>query len=56
MDDNWQEAQYADECKRRAEAIQVIVKAHGLGLEETECMAIAYEAGVANEVYKEIRK
>lgn len=56
MDQDWQAAQHADECKRRAEAVEVIVKARTLGLAETECMAIAYEAGVASEVYKELRK
>lgn len=56
MDDDWQAAQHADETKQMEATTKAIAKAHDLGLSESECMAIAYSAGVANEVYKELRK
>lgn len=55
-DADWQHAQHADETAQIESATKAIVKAHDLGLSESECMAIAYSAGVANEVYKELRK
>lgn len=60
MDDNedldTQAAQAQDLEEMAREARDAIVKGHSLGLSETECMAIAYMAGVANDVYKELRK
>ena len=56
MDDDQQAAQHADLCVLEKEATEAILHAHKLGLSESECMAIAYSAGLANTVYKELRK
>lgn len=51
---DWSEEQHRDECLRRQEALDAIRHAYALGLAETECMALAYEAGIANQFYQEI--
>lgn len=53
---DWQEQQHADEQRLQHDALEALKKAHSLGLEESECMAIAYSAGLANTFYKELRR
>jgi hypothetical protein len=53
--DDWQSQQQADELILRQDAAQAILKARPF-LSEDEIMAIAYSAGLANEIYKELRK
>lgn len=55
-EDDDQAAYRADLEQMRQEAIEALVHARQLGLSESECMAIAYPAGVATDFYKEIRK
>jgi hypothetical protein len=54
--DDWQEAQYHDEQQLQRAALDALHRARTLGLEESECMAIAYSAGIANDFYKELRR
>lgn len=54
--DDWQAAQHADDLQLQRAAIEALKEAHRLGLGESECMAIAHSAGLANTFYKEIRK
>lgn len=53
--DNWQAAQHADELTLQQAAMEALKRAHALGLSESECMALAYSAGIATDFYKEIR-
>jgi hypothetical protein len=52
---SWQEQQHADEQGLQQAAMAALMKAYYLGLEESECMALAWSAGIANDFYKEIR-
>jgi hypothetical protein len=55
--DTLEAAQYhADRGASQQAAFEGLLKARALGLEETECMAIAYECGFATDFEKEIRK
>jgi len=55
--DATEQAQYhADRLAAEEAAIKAIKKAHDLGLSESECMAIAYECGVASDFYRMIRE
>jgi hypothetical protein len=56
MSDNWQQSQQRDLEILQEDAIKAILHARALGLSEEECMVIAYPAGLANDVYKELRK
>lgn len=52
MSDDEQASQHADMLAFEEAAVKALKKAHDLGLSESECMAIAYVAGLPNEVYK----
>ena len=54
--DGWQEKQHEDELRLQQDAMEALKEAYRLGLGESECMALAYSAGIANDFYKEIRK
>ena len=56
MNADWQQQQHADELALQKAALDAILHAQKLGLTESECMAIAYSAGIADSFYKEIRK
>lgn len=56
MDDEQQQAQHDDELMAQRDAMEALKHARSLGLGESECMAIAYCAGIANDFYREIRK
>ncbi len=58
MDDNTTDAalHHADVQAEQEAALAALRHAHALGLGESECMALAYPAGIANDFYKEIRK
>lgn len=53
--DEWDAAQYADECAQQQAAMEALLRARALGLADEQCMALAYAAGIANDFYKEIR-
>ena len=52
---DWQEEQKAEEELRQQEALAAVMHAYNLGLPFGECMVLAHEAQVANEVYREVR-
>lgn len=56
MSDNWQQSQQRDLEILQEDAIKAILHARDLGLSDDECMAIAFSAGFANDLYREIRK
>lgn len=52
---NWQEAQHQDEQARQQAALEALRAARKGALTEEQLMILAYECGVANDFYKEIR-
>lgn len=52
---DWQEQQHADDTELRRAALEALKAAHALGLGESECMALALPAGIANDFWKDIR-
>jgi len=55
MTDNWQGEQDRDEQRAKQDAIDALIHANRLGLGESECMAIAYVGGFANDFYRAVR-
>lgn len=55
MDNDWQAAQHADELTRQQAVIEALRIAKARGVPEDKLMTLAYECGVANDFYKEIR-
>ncbi len=53
---SWQQEQHKDECELEKAATDALLAAKHRPLSDEEIMAVAYSAGVANNVFKELRK
>lgn len=56
MNEDYTEDQQMDRREEYETAMEALRKARALGLGESECMALAYCAGIATDFYKELRK
>lgn len=52
---NWEAEQHRDECELQRAAKEALLAARTRPLTEEEIMAAAYCAGIANDVYREIK-